>query len=75
MSNALYFLRTKVTEKGCEIAKDRYGLELDFSDRRKKIYTNNDMLILVARKYIMIYLFNEEKCPLEKELLCLMGGN
>lgn len=75
MSNALYFLRTKATEKGCKIAKDRYGLELDFSGWQKKIYTNNDMLISVARKYIMIYLFNEEKCPLEKELLCLMDDN
>ena len=75
MSNALYFLRTKATEKGCKIAKERYGLELDFADRKKKIYTNNDMLMSVARKYIMIYLFNKDKGPLEKELLCLMDGN
>lgn len=68
MTNALYYLRTKKTEGLCKKVAFQYGLELDYKDAKKQIFSNDDLQMSVASKYIMVYIFNHEKQELVKEL-------
>lgn len=75
MTNALYYLRTKKTEQSCKKLTSQYGLELDYYDKKKQIYSNYDFQMAIASKYIMLYIFAYEKKELIKEIKKLFGGN
>ena len=68
MTNALYYLRTKKADGLCKKVAFQYGLELDYKDAKKQIFSNEDLQISVASKYIMLYIFNHENTDLVKEL-------
>lgn len=72
MSNTLYFLRNRSSEKAYKLITDRYGLELDYARKREKIYTNDDMIMSVAKRYIMFYIFGGGKETLLEELTQIM---
>ena len=69
MSNALYFPKTRLTEKVCERIATCHKLKLDYDKRTQRSYSNDQLLMLIAQKYIMLYIFDYNKEKIARDIL------
>ena len=54
MNNSLYLVRNKDAETKINSLVKKYNLELCFEERKEKVLKNENMLVLLKKKYIFI---------------------
>ena len=57
MNNSLYLVRDKDAETKIKPFVKKYNLELCFEEQKEKVLKNENMLVLLKKKYIFIRFF------------------
>ena len=57
MDNTLYLVRDKSSDAKISSFIQRYNFELCYDQKKEKVLKNEDMLLLLKRKYIFIHIF------------------
>lgn len=74
MSNALYFDRKKKTDVALDLLKRDYNLKKTFEDNREVIFSGDEMLVTIAKKYVFFYIYDEYDYSLRSKIREVMCG-
>lgn len=62
MSNALYLVRNKRSEDKIGSLVQKYNLELCYDTKNEKVFKNENILLLLKKKYIFLQVFDGNSC-------------
>lgn len=68
MSNAFYCARGERTEAVLEQLIQNYNLEKSYQSRKEIIYRGDQMLVALAKKYLFLYIYDEQDVSLRKKI-------
>lgn len=62
MSNSLYLVRNKQSERKIDSLIQKYNLELCYDTKNEKVLKNENILLLLKKKYIFLRVFSGNNC-------------
>lgn len=61
MSNSLFYPRTKANESALQEIIAEYNMTLDCERKKKKVYSNNDLMLKIEQRFFFLYILDSEK--------------
>lgn len=65
MNNSLFYPKTRGNERVLQEIISKHNLTLDYECKKKKVFSNEELLVKIDRKFFFIYVFDSKNISME----------
>lgn len=60
MNNSLFYSKTKTNQSVLQDIISKYNMTLDYECKKKKVFSNEDILLKIDRHYFFLYILDSK---------------